>query len=207
MIVMISKCTKDAVELERLYPNIFGMMYTLTVRDAKGLPFAIDNGRFTAKNWNKEQFYSCVGALAPQNPLFVSVPDVVGDGKKTIEEYKKYAEEMLQFKVPLACVVQDGMKPTDVRKLRPEPEWIFIGGTTEWKRKSMREWRQEFPKVHVGRINTFYWLMVCHRLGMDSIDGTGWMRFKRISPQYRRLMKYARMVTNGTIDKPTGFFY
>ena len=35
---------------------------------------------------------------------------------------------------------------------------------------------RELPRVHVGRVNSVHRLRECFAAGIESVDGTGWMR-------------------------------
>jgi len=99
MIVMLSNNTgKRVKDLWRKYPKRLGMMIAPRERPDAGFvktdqPYALDNGRFasTTKNkpWSQEHFESlCETAIQQDNkPIFITVPDVVGNAKKTIAEW------------------------------------------------------------------------------------------------------------------------
>jgi hypothetical protein len=65
------------------------------------------------------------------------------------------------------------MTPQDVPS---DADVIFVGGSTDWKRRTMSMWCEVFDRVHVGRINTERWLWECDEAGAESCDGTGWFR-------------------------------
>lgn len=155
------------------------------------LPYAIDNGRFIAttqgKEWSEAAFLKMLEAATDTfSPLWVVVPDVVGDRDGTLREWDKWAPRMAQYGFPLAMAVQDGMAARDVPS---EASVVFVGGTTEWKRRTLWRWCDEFERVHIGRINTEKWLWVCHEAGAESCDGTGWFRgdAKQLAGLYRYL--------------------
>lgn len=145
------------------------------------LPYALDNGRFPAwssgKEWDREAY---IGLLqwardAHIQPLWALVPDVVADAAATFREWEAWSAVVRGFlpNVPLAFAAQDGMRPDDVP---PEAGVVFLGGSTEWKRQAIRPWCERHQRVHVGRINTYKWLVECHNAGAESCDGTGWFR-------------------------------
>lgn len=68
------------------------------------------------------------------------------------------------------------MENIRVRDLDPYPDLLFVGGSTEWKWDTAPLWCGEFPRVHVGRVNTGRQLDICRKIGAESVDGTGWMR-------------------------------
>ncbi len=150
------------------------------------LPYVLDNGAFGAfksgKPWSGESFSNHVekyahGAIRPQ---WVVVPDVVGNAVQTVALWRIWAPILrTEHELTLALAVQDGMIPDDVRKLEVKPDVIFVGGSTEWKWATMAEWCQEFPRVHVGRVNTEKYLSLCATAGAESCDGTGWFRGRK----------------------------
>jgi len=153
------------------------------------IPWALDNGVFGAWNggreWQEEPFYKYLETYAGWNPLWVVVPDWVGDKKRTLELWDYHSSTVSGFGVPLAIAVQDGMTPTDVPK---NADVIFVGGTTSWKWRNLKMWTENFPRVHVGRVNTYRLLWMAHEVGAESCDGTGWFRGDR--KQLQGLMDY-----------------
>jgi hypothetical protein len=141
------------------------------------LPYALDNGRFAGGPlWSVVGFRQLVhwAREAPTPPMWVAVPDVVGDAKATLLEWRDWEEEARGWGIPLALVVQDGMSVEDARECGAD--WIFIGGSTAWKWGTLESWCAEFPRVHVGRVNGHMGLVRCYRAGAMSCDGTGWFR-------------------------------
>jgi hypothetical protein len=144
------------------------------------MPYALDNGAFGAwvnrQEWDEGAFISLIERAKRHHfPKWVVVPDVVADRAATIQRWNEWAPRVREYmpRVPLAFAVQDGMDGTDV----PEnADIVFIGGTTEWKWKSLRVWTQCFPRVHVARVNSERMLWMAYDAGAESCDGTGWMR-------------------------------
>lgn len=145
------------------------------------LPFALDNDRFAAvfrgKPWTAVDYVAFLNKVkvAGVKPRWAVVPDVPKDAKATLEWWDKWAPEVRRrLRCPLAMAVQDGMTPNDVWCCRPPPEVIFVGGTTEWKWQSLSTWTKYFPRVHVGRVNSYARLWAVHESGAESSDGTRW---------------------------------
>lgn len=142
------------------------------------MPFALDNDAFSAwtsgKPWDEVAWLGMLQRvrLSGFHPRWVLVPDVVADRSATLDKWKHYAPMAARFGWPLAMAVQDGMTPDDL----PEECIVFVGGTTEWKWRSLPMWAQTGRRIHVGRVNELDKLFVCERLGVESVDGTGWMR-------------------------------
>ena len=153
------------------------------------IPWALDNGVFGAwsagREWSEEPFYKYLDAYADWKPLWVIVPDWVGHRDKTLELWERHSETVAQYGCPLAFAVQDGMMPEDVPQ---EAAVVFVGGTTSWKWRNLRMWTEAFPRVHVGRVNTYNLLWQAHEAGAESCDGTGWFRGDR--KQLKGLMEY-----------------
>lgn len=128
------------------------------------------------KYWDEKAFLDMLKWASTQNnrPLFVSVPDVVGNSTETIIQYSLWEPVVLSFRLNPAFVMQDGMSVDDIPS---GCQHVFIGGTDYFKWSGIIEKvRKEVNWLHVGRVNNVYRLDYCHRIGVDSIDGTGWFR-------------------------------
>ncbi len=96
------------------------------------MPYALDNDAFGA--WVNGAAWDVVAwrdllawAKASRHvPLWVLVPDVVGDKSGTLDKWGQYAPEAKNFGWPLAFAVQDGMTP-DVS--------LFAGNFGRWLAK------------------------------------------------------------------------
>lgn len=141
-------------------------------------PWAIDNGFFA-----QTEIKAFMSLLArewhhKQNCIFVTVPDVVGSARRTLEVFEHWRAKLGGWKLALAC--QDGQEHL------PIPwgsiEAVFIGGSTNWKcsdhvthiikaAKALGKW------VHVGRVNHPARFDHFEKLGVDSVDGTGISRY------------------------------
>jgi len=165
------------------------------------LPYALDNGAFPAwKNgaeWDEAAFVShlSLAVTLQQPPSWVVAPDVVADAEATMSQWPSWREEIEARGMTAALAVQDGMVPEAVREL--DPEVIFVGGTTKWKWLWLERWCREFPRVHVGRVNTYKWLLRCHHAGAESCDGTGW--FRGCQKQLAGLEQFLREQAAGTL--------
>lgn len=143
------------------------------------IPFALDNDAFaswkTGGAWNEAAWTDMLESVKMQGmaPRWVLVPDVVAEREATLERWKCYATVAKAYGWPLAFAVQDGM---DVSDIPQDAEVIFIGGTTEWKWRSLPMWAATGRRIHVGRVNEVERLHICERLRVESVDGTGWMQ-------------------------------
>lgn len=155
------------------------------------LPYALDNGAFTSylrqQPFDDEAFLTlCDRARAFEtlaassglvpgrvSPLWLVVPDVVADAKATLESWARWAPTLRDYGWPLAFVVQDGMFPNAVPS---DVDVVFVGGSKPWKWRTVSMWSSWFPRVHVGRVNQPARLEFLEDLGVESCDGTGWLR-------------------------------
>jgi len=141
---------------------------------------ALDNDAFTHfKNGTPYDFIawrSLLGRIrdAGQTPLWAAVPDVVTDRAATIRQWGEWAFLIQEIGWKTALVVQDGMTIQDVERCKPDV--VFVGGSTGWKWATAHKWCQDFPRVHVGRVNGKRRLWHCQRIGAESCDGSGWTR-------------------------------
>jgi len=162
------------------------------------LGYGIDNGAFplfaSGKPFNDAAFYSHCDRVKGRThkPLWIAVPDVVGDREGTLRSWFAHSPQVAQYGCPLAFVVQDGMTPDDIP---PNASVVFVGGTNDWKMRSVPMFTAAFPRVHVGRINGEKGLWECHEAGAESCDGTGWMRCGE--ERAAGLLRYLDESTNG----------
>ena len=165
---------------DEVRPLVVGQLLTPLTRYTRwGTPFAIDNGAFTAFD---SQAFSALLEREKEHMadcLFVAVPDIVGDARRTLEVFLHH-RKLIFGKWPLAFVCQDGAENHTI-------PWdsiaaVFIGGTTEWK---MSEYVVAIIKaakildkhVHIGRVNTPERWNHFEKLGADTCDGSGLCRF------------------------------
>jgi hypothetical protein len=162
-------------------------------------PYALDNGRFSAGDtWNEADWFRMLdwAKLSGFPPRFALVPDVVGDRDGTLASWEQWRGPLSLYGWPLGFAVQDGMTPADVPC---GAAVVFVGGTTEWKWRSLPIWCARFPRVHVGRVNSWRKLWIAHDLGAESVDGTGWTRGNVLdSRKYPALLDYLDKSENGT---------
>jgi hypothetical protein len=178
-------------KLCRQYPDKLGWLLSPKnwARPRDFIQFALDNDAYT--QWlNNEPFdlvtwdelLSKVRACGFK-PLWVAVPDFVANREETLRRWKQYSPVAKIYGWPLAFVVQDGMTPRDIPR---DADLIFIGGTTQWKWRTLPTWTAAFPRVHVGRVRTRM-LIRCEELGAESVDGTGWFRESITGRPFRQL--------------------
>lgn len=174
-----------------------------------GFRFAIDNGAwgcFTKKlPFNDEAFIRLVdrhGSAAD----FVVLPDIVAGGTKSLELSKYYLSRIPHVH-RLLLPVQDGMNADDVGVLlREHPRvGIFLGGSTEWKLKTMYGWgmvAHAFCRwYHVGRVNSVRRIRLCQEAGATSFDGTSPSMFSVNVPKLTRARHQPSMLTPEALSR------
>ena len=192
MTVMPSNNTGfEAGRIFGVYPERMAHLHSVdSPREPKvGVEWALDNGIFGAwsggREWSEKPFYRYLERFSAWRPRWAVVPDAVADRELTLSRWREHSQRVSEFGVPLAFAVQDGMVPRDVPQ---EAAVVFVGGSTEWKWRNLKTWTKNFPRVHVGRVNTERLLWMAHRAGAESCDGTGW--FRGDQGQLRGLVRY-----------------
>jgi hypothetical protein len=175
------------------YPGLLGHLYSPGGQFGPytWLSYGLDNGAYgaftTGRPWDVGAWHDLLAWAkeSGQPPRWTLVPDVVGDRAATLRMWDQHAATAAAFGWPLAFAAQDGMEPADVPA---EAQVVFVGGSTEWKWSTLSTWCAAFPRVHVGRVNTYRWVRVAEDAGAESCDGTGWMRGRK--EQLRGLLQW-----------------
>lgn len=146
--------------------------------------WAIDNG-FFSPDANIEAWIALLAREQHHQKkcLFVTLPDVVGSARRTLEVYEHWRrdERLRGWKRALVC--QDGQE--DLQMPWDDISAIFLGGSTNWKcgphavhlikaAKALGKW------VHAGRVNGPERWEHFESLGADSADGTGIGRYSHM---------------------------
>ncbi len=165
--------------------------------------FAIDNGAWPCFKQNlpfdSEAFQSVVdthGSAAD----FVVIPDVVADGERSLAFSKLWFDRLKHLRLIL-LPVQDGMRPDDIGAIleRYPNMGIFLGGSTDWKLKTMYGWgmvAHAFRRYyHIGRVNTVRRIRLCAEAGADSIDGTSATMFSCTIPKLDNALRQPSLLT------------
>lgn len=159
----------------------------------KWMPFALDNDAYsswtTGREWNEEAWIAMLDHVKSSGmvPNWILVPDVVADREGTLKKWQTYAPIAARYGWPLAMAVQNGMTPAD---LPDNAEVIFVGGSSEWKWKTLPMWAETGRRVHVGRVNEVDKLISCESWRVESVDGTGWMQGTDEGRQARDLSQW-----------------
>lgn len=185
MRVMVSNnYRRDMQELVKKYPYKLGHLFSPEGWKNPIATYALDNGAYSCyKNgtlFDTEAYYKMIEKAIDSliQPLWLAVPDVVADREGTLKAWKQHYNTLKFTGIPLCFVVQDGMTLKDIPK---EAAIIFIGGTTQWKQQTTHYWCDNFPRVHVGRVNTLKWVHYYDYCGAESVDGTGWWHTKQFN--------------------------
>lgn len=188
--MMVSNRTDEYVlSLCRRHPGRIGCLMGPhgPVRPHPEIPFALDNGAYSRSGdgFNEALWIKLLERTRRIGiaPMWAAVPDVVGNREATLVRWEKYCPIASQYGWPLAFVAQDGMTEHDVPQCA---SLVFVGGSTDWKRKTASMWCRKFPRVHVGRV-WFRWMEISERLGAESCDSTGFFRRTHLGQCARKL--------------------
>ena len=147
------------------------------------MPYAMDNGAF--KDFIPNEYLNhIVRSQKFHNPLWIALPDSLGNAKETLRLWDQWYPQVSKTKYKLAFVAQDGILPQDIPK---EAHCIFVGGTTNWKLKNSYKFKGIANLLHIGRVNSTKRLQWALEIGADSCDGTGW--FKRNPKEFLNLFE------------------
>ena len=127
-------------------------------------------------------------------PVFVTMPDVVGDYQKTIALFGVWHRVLARYNLPRGFVLQDGAE----KEINPIPwnfiEALFVGGSTGFKLSEfvadcVKRAKYHGKWVHMGRVNSFRRLKHARVIGCDSVDGSSYAKFReaRLIPAIRQL--------------------
>lgn len=112
--------------------------------------------------------------------LFVSLPDVVGCARRTLEVFDRWRAkpELKGWKLALVC--QDGQENLPIPW--DDLDAVFIGGSTSWKLSPhvahiIRAAKILGKHTHVGRVNDPARWQHFEQLGVHTCDGTGLARY------------------------------
>lgn len=159
--------------------------------------YGLDNGCFT--KFERKTWYRMVNEARSREPVFVTLPDVVGSARRTLELFEIFAADTIGL--PRALVLQDGIGEFAIPW--GELSAVFVGGSDQFKfspecvhackaARILGKW------VHVGRVNTVKRLSAWSDLA-DSIDGSG------ISKHDHMLEKAVYWIKNADVQQKFGF--
>lgn len=152
--------------------------------------WAADNGCFGDFSEDKFRAMLDAAATAPVAPVFVTVPDVVGNHAATCERWHEWTHEFRARGLKRAFVLQNGIEDLAPQEAIPWSlvDALFIGGNDEfklgpWAREAMkvarrpRAWGGKRIWLHMGRVNSVRRMRLAQAFGCDSCDGSGMARF------------------------------
>lgn len=149
----------------------------------EGFPYALDNGAWTAFQKGEPFDVSAFEAAvewADGRADWLIVPDIVAGGLDSLRYSMEWIPR-LQGQAPLLLAVQDGMQPADVAAMVGPDLGIAVGGSTEWKERTLPAWgrlaREKGAYLHVLRVNSARRIAICRDAGADSFDGSSVSRF------------------------------
>lgn len=141
----------------------------------QGVVWAADNGRFNNPEKYTDSRYLNWLSKQPDNCLFATAPDVVGNHEATLSLSLPMLSIIRKEGRPVAFCAQDGAQPNTI----PWNDFdvLFIGGSTKWKLSAVvgnlcREAKRHKKPIHIGRVNSWQRLKAVTVIGADSVDGT-----------------------------------
>lgn len=162
------------------HPNLGGLVTPRTGNDPAWyarhrFPYAADNDAYS--NFDDIRYLRMLDRLAAteQQPLWVTVPDVVGDARATAQRWVQWAGVLRDFGLPAAYVAQNGVDPDDIPWT--QIACVFIGGDDDFKlgpaahRVASRA-HVKGCAIHVGRVNSLKRIGYARWLGAATIDGS-----------------------------------
>lgn len=150
------------------------------------IPWALDNDAFGSFNAN--QFTKACEAIKNlPGCKFVTAPDAfdadagIGLHDQTLELWNDWHPYMQTLNQPVAFVAQNGATPHNMPWHQLDA--VFIGGCTTYKlgetaQAITAEARRQGKWVHMGRVNSAKRIAYAKSIGVQSVDGSGWARFR-----------------------------
>lgn len=154
-----------------------------------GMPWAADNGRFSApQDYTDAKYLEWLQGMPVESCLFATAPDVVGDAVATLAMSLPMLPRIRALGYRAALVAQDGLEALSIPW--DEFDCLFVGGTTEWKLSEaayalVKEAKARGKWAHMGRVNSWRRFRTAAAAGYDSADGT----YLRFDPSQKRLGK------------------
>ncbi len=178
--------TTNKESVEQLARGGFGMIIAPQNPKISPIRYAVDNGAYycwTRKMpWDEKKFLKLLDRVEKFDrvPDFGCAPDIVAGGLRSLEFSMSWVDR-LPKEFPWYLAVQDGMTEADVAQVIEKFAGLFVGGTSEWKMRTLPEWvrlaKSKGKKAHVGRVNSLSRAFTaCQVCKADSFDGTNWNR-------------------------------
>lgn len=143
-----------------------------------------DNGAWTdfqkGLEFNEPRFAQFVEWFGTR-PRFLILPDIVMGGSASLALSLRWKEILSAHPSVLMIAVQNGMEPSDIAPHVSPRCGIAVGGDTDWKVGTMKQWTQlahaHGTTCHVLRVNTTKRIRACAAAGVDSFDGSSASRY------------------------------
>ena len=173
---------KQLQHLDR-YPWRYMISPSRPGRSWTGTGYALDNGAWICHKhgleFQPDPFLADVERYG-DGADFIVIPDKVEDAIETHRMARTWIKRLEGYR--LVFVAQDGMKVSELVQYVQDGIGIFIGGSTDWKLKSIKPISdlciQHDVICHVGRVNTKRRVNLCINGGAHSFDGSGMARFE-----------------------------
>lgn len=156
----------------------------------EGFAYGLDNGAWTSFQAGRpfdERLFGAALTKMGRNADWTVIPDIVAGGLASLEMSLKWMRRVLDASGRGLIAVQDGMTCVDVADLLGARVGLFVGGSTEWKLKTLDAWaslaRSRGAWCHVGRVNSKRRIFACSVAGATSFDGTSASRFAKSLPR------------------------
>jgi len=181
----------SGIRLKEVKKRNLGFMISSTPdrmpgEECKGMKCALDNGAYIS--WRRGYpFFESIFMKTLEKCYkmsldldFIVVPDIVAGGMKSLDFSCSWLDRLKGSKLALA--VQDGIcqRAVELYFELSAIETIFVGGTAEWKWRTLGQWKEFAEKhdknLHVGRCGTLDNLMKANAVGVNSVDSSSFVR-------------------------------
>jgi hypothetical protein len=157
----------------------WGRMYVeKNPRPFPGERWGFDNGAFSA--WRRNRPFPTVEfrqrlerAMRKGTPYLAVVPDIVGQGQRSLEYSLHWHRQLPPW--PWYLAVQDGMTYAEVAAVAGRFAGLFLGGTDRFKFTAVHWCRLAHQcgiKFHYARAGTLRKLEHAYRIDSDSLDSS-----------------------------------
>lgn len=120
-------------------------------------------------------------AAQPVTADWLVLPDIVAGGLESLGLSVRYLNRCLSLTPLVLIAVQNGMAPSDLAGIVGPQVGIFLGGTTDWKMATMRQWgafcAERGLHYHVARVNSIKRMSLAASCGAASVDGSSASRY------------------------------
>lgn len=159
-----------------------------------------DNGAWAdfqaGRKFDEDAFDRFLEWLAAQPVVadWIVLPDIVAGGLESLALSMRYVNRCRAVAPMVLIAVQDGMATEDLAPLVGSQIGIFLGGSTDWKLKTMQLWGRFCAErgihYHVARVNSLKRMYMAIAAGADSIDGSSATRFAVSLPKLAYASKH-----------------